>query len=284
MIFGPGDSFLNRLATLARQSPVLPLFGTGGTRLQPVFVENVAEACVRVLADPSTGCRVYELGGPQVYAYRELVQLVLEGIGRRTVTLPVPFLVWDILAAVTALHPDPPLTRDQVKLMKRDNVVGKQALTLENLGIRPTPVDGGLIRLHRRDPFLIAVERARRFDADRRGNVLIPLDPEGSDDDAEQQSGSVALRTIKSIALHLDLAGAFPLGSAHGSLSLAGPPPRYPPAKRLLPFSVLADHGWLRGWIAAPKLDGPSRIRCPRSSRNPVPRITQSSTVCCEFG
>ena len=128
---------------LARQSPVLPLFGTGGTRLQPVFVENVAEACVRVLANPSTRCRVYELGGPRVYAYKELVQLVLEGIGRRTVMIPVPvpFLVWDILAAVTAFHPDPPLTRDQVKLMSRDNVVGRQALTLEDLGIRPTPVE-----------------------------------------------------------------------------------------------------------------------------------------------
>ena len=105
VIFGPGDSFLNRLAALARQSPVLPLFGTGGTRLQPVFVGDVAEACVRVLADPSTRCHVYELGGPRVYAYRELVRLVLEGIGRRTVMIPVPFLVWDILATIPISRP-----------------------------------------------------------------------------------------------------------------------------------------------------------------------------------
>ena len=141
VIFGPDDAFLNRLAGMARQTPVLPLFGTGGTRLQPVYVGNVAEACVRILADPSTRCRVYEFGGPRVYIYRELVRLVLERIGRRTVMIPVPFLVWDMLAAVTALHPDPPLTRDQVKLMKRDNVVGRQALTLEDLGIRPIPVE-----------------------------------------------------------------------------------------------------------------------------------------------
>ena len=141
VIFGPGDSFLNRLAALARQSPVLPLFGSGGTRLQPVFVGNVAEACVRVLADPSTRCRVYELGGPRVYPYRELVRLVLEQMARRTVMIPVPFLVWDILAAVMALLPDPPLTRDQVKLMKRDNVVGGQALTLGDLGIRSIPLE-----------------------------------------------------------------------------------------------------------------------------------------------
>ena len=141
VIFGPDDAFLNRLAGMARQTPVLPLFGTGGTRLQPVYVGNVAEACVRILADPSTRCRVYEFGGPRVYIYRELVRLVLERIGRRTVVIPVPFLVWDMLAAVAALHPDPPLTRDQVKLMKRDNVVGRQALTLEDLGIRPIPVE-----------------------------------------------------------------------------------------------------------------------------------------------
>ena len=141
VIFGPDDAFLNRLAGMARQTPVLPLFGTGGTRLQPVFVGNVAEACARVLADPSTQSRVYEIGGPRVYTYKELVQLVIEGIGRRAVMIPVPFLMWDILAAAMTLHPNSPLTRDQVKLMRRDNVVGRQALSLEDLGIRPTPVE-----------------------------------------------------------------------------------------------------------------------------------------------
>ena len=145
VIFGPADSFLNKLAALARKSPVLPLFGDGLTRLQPVFVDNVAQACVRVLADPSTACRVYELGGPQVYAYRELVQLVLGHIGRRKAVIPVPFLVWDTLAGVMALHPNPPLTRDQVKLLRQDNVVGKQALTLQDLGVLPVPVEEVLL-------------------------------------------------------------------------------------------------------------------------------------------
>ena len=145
VIFGPDDSFLNKLAALARQSPVLPLFGSGRTRLQPVFVDNVAQACVRVLADPSTACRVYELGGPQVYTYRELVQLVLGQIGRRKAVIPVPFLVWDILAVVMALHPNPPLTRDQVKLLRQDNVVGEQALTLQGLGILPVRVEEVLL-------------------------------------------------------------------------------------------------------------------------------------------
>ena len=94
VIFGPGDAFLNRLAAMGRQTPVLPLFGTGGTKLQPVFVDDVAEACARVLAEPSSQGLVYELGGPRIYAYEELVRLVLERAGRRTALLPVPFLVW----------------------------------------------------------------------------------------------------------------------------------------------------------------------------------------------
>ena len=141
VIVGPGDAFLNRLAGLARQSPVMPLFGTGGTRLQPVFVGDVAEACASVLADPATEGRVYEIGGPRVYAYGDLVRSVVERIGRRPAMIPVPFPVWHVLAAAMALHPDPPLTRDQVKLMGRDNVVGEGALTLTDLGIRPTPLE-----------------------------------------------------------------------------------------------------------------------------------------------
>ena len=144
-IFGPGDALLNRLADVARHSPVVPLFGDGGTRLQPVFVEDVAEACVRSLADPSTAGRVYELGGPEVFAYRELVQLVLQRMGWGRVVIPVPFFAWDILAGLMAWHPSPPLTRDQVSLLKSDNAVAAQASTLEDLGIRPVPVEEVLL-------------------------------------------------------------------------------------------------------------------------------------------
>ena len=144
VIFGPGDAFLNRLAAMGRQTPVLPLFGTGGTRLQPVFVGDVAESCARVLADPSSQGRVYELGGPRVYAYQELVRLVLDRIGRRTALVPVPFLVWDALACGLALLANPPITRDQVKLMKRDNVVGREAPGLRDLGLRPVLLEEAL--------------------------------------------------------------------------------------------------------------------------------------------
>ena len=141
VLFGPDDSFFNTLAGVARQTPVLPLFGMGRTNLQPVYVGNVAEACVRVLADPFTKGKIYELGGPGVYTYKTLVQLVLKQVGRRRILAPVPFFVWDTLAALMAFLPNPPLTRDQVKLMQRDNVVEGKELTLQDLGIGAVPVE-----------------------------------------------------------------------------------------------------------------------------------------------
>ncbi len=141
VIFGPDDSFFNTLAGIARRAPVLPLFGMGRTNLQPLFVGTVAEACVRVLADPSTQGKAYELGGPRIYTYKALMSLVLEHVGKRRALVPVPFFVWDALAALLSGLANPPLTRDQVKLMKSDNVVGETALKLKDLGIDPTPVE-----------------------------------------------------------------------------------------------------------------------------------------------
>lgn len=141
VIFGPDDSFFNTLASIARKTPVLPLFGMGGTNLQPVYVGNVAEACVRVLANRSTAGNIYELGGPRVYTYKNLLQLLLKQLERRRFLAPVPFVVWDTLAALMAFLPNPPLTRDQVMLMKRDNVVEGKELTLQDLGISPVPVE-----------------------------------------------------------------------------------------------------------------------------------------------
>lgn len=141
VIFGPDDSFFNTLAGLARQMPALPLFGMGRTKLQPVFVGDVSGACVKALADPSTQGQVYELGGPNIYTYKALLNLVMEHVGKRRALVPVPFFVWDALAALLSVLANPPVTRDQVKLMKSDNVVGEAALTLEDLGIDPTPVE-----------------------------------------------------------------------------------------------------------------------------------------------
>ena len=141
VIFGPNDAFFNALADMARQTPILPLFGLGTTKLQPVHVGDVAEACVRVLADPSTQGNLYELGGPRVYTYKALLRLVLKQAGKRRLVVPFPFFLWDILAALMAVLPNPPLTRDQVTLMKGDNVVDGKALTLKDLGIDPASVE-----------------------------------------------------------------------------------------------------------------------------------------------
>jgi NADH dehydrogenase len=113
----------------------------GRTNRQPVFVGDVAEACVRVLADPSTQGQAYELGGPRVYTYKALLQLVLKQVDRRKALVPVPFFVWDTLAAIKAFIPGPPLTPDQEKLMKQDNMIEGNELTLEDLGISPVSVD-----------------------------------------------------------------------------------------------------------------------------------------------
>ena len=141
VVFGPEDAFFNRLAGLARILPVLPLFGRGETRLQPVFVGDVAEAVSASLANADTAGRTYALGGPGVYTYRELVECVLTQTGRRRLLMPVPFGIWTLQAAVLSLLPNPPLSRDQVKLMRADNVVPADALGLTDLGVTPTPVE-----------------------------------------------------------------------------------------------------------------------------------------------
>jgi uncharacterized protein YbjT (DUF2867 family) len=141
VIFGPEDAFLNKLAAMARQTPVLPLFGTGATQLQPVFVGDVAEACVRAVDDQATAGQVFDRGGPRVYNYKALLQRVLNRIGRKRLLVPVPFLVWETLATLLSILPNPPLTRDQVTLMKADNILTGAAKTLQDLGISPTAVE-----------------------------------------------------------------------------------------------------------------------------------------------
>jgi uncharacterized protein YbjT (DUF2867 family) len=137
VMFGPDDAFLNRLAALARIMPVLPLFGSGQTRLQPVYVGDVAEAVAKVLIAPSAKGQVYELGGPRIYTYKALVQSVLTQIDRKRLLLPVPYFVWELLATL----PKRPISRDQVILMKQDNIVAPQAATFADLGIAPTLIE-----------------------------------------------------------------------------------------------------------------------------------------------
>lgn len=141
VIFGPEDDFFNRFAGMTRVSPALPLFGGGATRLQPVYVGDVAEAVVVALGRPETRGRTYELGGPRIYTFRELMALVLSSIGRGRLLAPLPFAVGGVLGFFTEFLPKPPLTRDQLLLLRRDNVVSAGALTLADLDIQATPAE-----------------------------------------------------------------------------------------------------------------------------------------------
>jgi uncharacterized protein YbjT (DUF2867 family) len=138
VVFGPEDGFFNRLAMIARLSPVLPLIGGGRTRFQPVYACDVAEAIARMIARDGTAGQTFELGGPGIYSFRAIWQLICDQIDRRRLLVPVPFWAASIEAAFLGLLPTPPLTRDQVRLLRTDNVVSEGALGLAALGIEPT--------------------------------------------------------------------------------------------------------------------------------------------------
>ena len=140
-MFGPGDALFRTLAHLARLLPVLPLIGGGRTRLQPVYVEDVAEAIARVLADPGTAGRTYELAGPDVYTLRELSEIVLRITGRRRLLVPVPFALARVQARLFELLPNPPLTTGQVDLLRADNVASGSLPGLRELSIEPKAVE-----------------------------------------------------------------------------------------------------------------------------------------------
>ena len=140
VVFGPEDDFFNRFAALARMLPALPLIGGGETRFQPVYVGDVAEAAAKLLADEQAS-GLWELGGPRVYTFKELMQLVLRETGRRRWLVPLPFGVAKFQAAFLQFLPRPPLTPDQVELLRRDNVVAEGARTLADVGVIPTPAE-----------------------------------------------------------------------------------------------------------------------------------------------
>src|ERR1700756_4447037 len=141
VVFGPEDQFFNRFATMAMLTPMLPLIGGGETRFQPVYVGDVAEAVMRCLEDPATAGRTYELGGPKIYSLRELFELLLHEIRRRRSFVNLPFELAALQAKFMSILPNPPLTPDQVELLRRDNIVSPGALTLSSLGIAPTVVE-----------------------------------------------------------------------------------------------------------------------------------------------
>ena len=162
IVFGPEDSFFNKFAAMARLSPVLPLIGGGHTRLQPVYVRDIADAVLRALSDASCRGKTYELGGPAVYSFKELMEFVLRETGRHRLLLPWPYFLASINGFFFQLPAmflpiTPVITMDQVRLLKHDNVVSAGALTLSDLGITPESIDaivpGYLWRFNARGQF-----------------------------------------------------------------------------------------------------------------------------------
>jgi uncharacterized protein YbjT (DUF2867 family) len=152
IVFASEDEFFNRFAALATSPlmsvlPLLPAIGGGSTRFQPVYAGNVAEAIAIAVDDAATAGKTYELGGPRTYTFNELYDVILETIDKRRFKIPVPFFLAKPMGYLTAavwryIPPfswgflgDPPLTADQVELLKADNVVAEGALTLKDLGV-----------------------------------------------------------------------------------------------------------------------------------------------------
>ncbi len=145
IVFGPEDNFFNQFAALARILPALPLIGGGETKFQPVFAGDVGEAAARALEGLAKPGTVYELGGPSVKSFKEILQFILAETNRERALIPIPFPLAEIQGRILGMLPKPLLTRDQVLMLKSDNVVSEAAVregrTLEGLGITPDSVE-----------------------------------------------------------------------------------------------------------------------------------------------
>ncbi|ODN70258.1 complex I NDUFA9 subunit family protein [Methylobrevis pamukkalensis] len=141
IVFGPEDGFFNKFAAMARLSPVLPLIGGGETMFQPVYVADVGEAAAIAVEGGATPGAVYELGGPEAMSFRDCLETVCEETGRKRLLLSIPFAVAETGAKFTDWLPGAPITRDQIELLKTDNLVSAEAeaegRTLAGLGIEP---------------------------------------------------------------------------------------------------------------------------------------------------
>lgn len=142
IMFGPEDKFFNRFGQMAALFPALPLVGGGETRFQPAFVGDVAAVVAKVVASPAAEGLTYELGGPTVYSFKALMELILRETGRNRLLVPLPWPVAGLIGKLGDLSPiAPPLTSDQVESLKTDNVADKGLPGLAEAGVVPTAVE-----------------------------------------------------------------------------------------------------------------------------------------------
>jgi NADH dehydrogenase len=141
VMFGPDDAFLTAILKLLRRLPAYPMFGRGQTRLQPAYVDDVAEAIARTLQRTETHAITFECGGPRAYSYEKLLRSIAREAGLRPLLIPIPFAAWHALAWVAEMLPNPPVTRNQVELMRIDNVASPDLPGFEELGVSPHSVE-----------------------------------------------------------------------------------------------------------------------------------------------
>ncbi len=143
LVIGPEDDFFNRFATMAMLAPALPLIGGGLTRYQPVTVFDLADCVVAALSQATPKGGTYDIGGGQIYSFKDLMNVLLAEIGRKRLLLPIPFFAARVIGAVAQLMPKPLVTLDQVRLLEKDNVViGEDGL--HAFGIVPQPIESVL--------------------------------------------------------------------------------------------------------------------------------------------
>jgi uncharacterized protein YbjT (DUF2867 family) len=141
LTFGKDDHFFGRFVGMIRASRILPLIGGGITKFQPVFVDDVTAGLVELLKRPDTVGGTYEFGGPQVYSFKALLELLMSSLARQRLLIPIPFALAEMQAQLLELLPNPPLTRDQVRLLKTDKVVSGVEPTLGDLGVHALPLE-----------------------------------------------------------------------------------------------------------------------------------------------
>jgi uncharacterized protein YbjT (DUF2867 family) len=147
VMFGPNDAFLTTILRLLRKLPIYPMFGRGLTRLQPAYVEDVAEAIGRIMQRAETPSTIFEFGGPRVYSYEEFLGAVAHQAGLAPRLIPIPFAVWHALAWASEMFPSPLLTRNQVELMQIDTVSSPEMPGFVELGISPHSVEAILQKM-----------------------------------------------------------------------------------------------------------------------------------------
>jgi uncharacterized protein YbjT (DUF2867 family) len=140
-MFAPDDAFLTTILGLLRSLPAYPVFGDGRTRLQPVYADDVAAAIAQIVRQSQRPYPIYELAGPRVYSYEELLRTIARIAGLRPLLMRMPFAFWEVIAGLGEMLPHPPLTRNQVELMQIDTTASENLPGFRALGISPRSLE-----------------------------------------------------------------------------------------------------------------------------------------------